>query len=155
MDQSYQFSVSTNSRSASEGEQKRASYGREVIEFLSNGQSRTASYLDACDWYVKFIDSKYKAHWRAIRSVVAGVKEDTLAPDADDTAKVDKVLATIAKGLSEKQDFALSDPVDYLINHNLIIDNDEDERASLHQLMFTLLGWLSRWQKPLYLFTLI
>jgi hypothetical protein len=142
--QSHQYPVTNGSAVAPDEEQKRASHGREFIEFLSNGQSRTTAYLDACDWYVKFIDSKYRTHWRAIQSVVAGVRPDALAPDAHDIAKVDKVLATIAKGLSEKKDFALSDPVDDLINNNLIVDDDTDERASLHQLMFTFLGWLSR-----------
>jgi len=75
---------------------------------------------------------------------VKGVKKDALAPNEDDIAKVDKVLATIAIALSEKQNFALATPVDDLINHEMIIDDDTDERAALHQLMFTFLGWLSR-----------
>jgi hypothetical protein len=70
-----------------------------------------------------------------------------LAPDADDIAKVDKVLATIAKDLSEKEGYALSD-INELINQNLIVDDDTDDRAALHQLTFSFLGWLSRCQKP-------
>jgi hypothetical protein len=147
VDQSHQFSVTNNSLIASEEEQKRPSEERELIKFLSDGQIRTASYLDACDWYVQFIDSKYRAHWRAIRSFVEDVKKDTLTPDADDIPKVDKVLAAIAKDLSKKEGYALSD-IEDLINQKLIIDYYADEREASHQLMFILLGWLSRCQKP-------
>jgi hypothetical protein len=128
----------------------RASDGRKLIEFLSRGQERTVSFLDACDWYVQFIDSKCKAHWRAIQPVVA-VKHDVYE---DAIAKVDFVLATIAIALSEKQNLALATIVDDLINDNLITDDDTDERAASHQLIFTFLGWLSRFYKPLYVLIL-
>lgn len=130
----------------SEEEPKRPSEEREFIKFLSEEPLRTGSYLDACDWYARFIDLKYSAHWRAIRSAVPNI-QGALAPDAGDTAKVDKVLAAIAKDLSEKEGYALSD-IQELINQNLIIDDDTDEREALYQLMFILLGWLSKCQKP-------
>jgi hypothetical protein len=131
----------------SEEEPKRASSEQEFIKFLSDGQLRTAPYIDACDWYVKFIDLKYRAHWRAIQSAVIGAKLGA-TPDASDVAKVDKILANIAKDLSKKEEYALSDLEDVLINQGLIHDHYSDGRAALHQLMFTLLGWLSRCQKP-------
>lgn len=107
----------------------------------------TAPYQDASDWYVKFIDSKYRAYWQALQSTVAGVNQGASAPDAGDVAKIDKVLATIAKDLSKKEGYALSD-INDLIIQKLINNIDEDERAASHQLMFTLLGWQSRCQKP-------
>jgi hypothetical protein len=128
----------------------RVSDGRKLIEFLSRGQARTVSFLDACDWYVKFIDSKCTAHWRAIQPVVA-VKHDVYE---DAIAKVDTVLATIAISLSEKHNLALASIVDDLVNNNLITDDDMDERAASHQLIFTFLGWLSRFYKPLYVLIL-
>jgi hypothetical protein len=128
----------------------RASDGRKLIEFMSRGQERTVSFLDACDWYVKFIDSKCTAHWRAIQPVVA-VKHNVYK---DAIAKVDIVLATIAIALSEKQNLALATILDDLINDNLITDDDMDERAASYQLIFTFLGWLSRFYKPLYVLIL-
>jgi hypothetical protein len=128
----------------------RRSDGRKLIEFLSHEQERTVSFLDACDWYVKFIDSKCTAHWRAIQPVVA-VKHDVYE---DAIAKVDVVLRNIAIALSKKQNLALANIVDDLINDNLITDDDTDERAASHQLIFTFLGWLSRFNKPLYVLIL-
>lgn len=129
-----------------EGERKRVS---ELIEFLSEGQPGTDSFLVACNWYVDFIDSKIRAHWSVIRRVVAGVEADASSPNADDIAKVDKVLAFIARDFSQKKDFALVEIVNDLINEELIVDNPTDERVGLHQLMFTFVGWLSRCQTPL------
>ena len=119
---------------------------------MGANQPEAKSFKDACDWYVTFLDCKCKSLWHLIQPVVAGVKEGNPAPDAEDKAKVDHVLVTIARVLFQKKEFAFTDIVDDLINDGLILDATED-RAPLWQLMFIFLGWLSTWI-PLYLLTL-
>jgi hypothetical protein len=147
---------------------------REFITFLSEGQTQPLSpaFIDACKWFSRFIDVKYQTSWSTLilpnvvfpkeeregsprpTSALPGrlptIREPTIpelpsvSPSRETFAIVDHVLTSLARGLQNSNHFALVDVENDLVNDQLVKDDEENERAALHKLVFAFAGWLSK-----------
>ncbi|MCJ1393043.1 hypothetical protein MMC18_005915 [Xylographa bjoerkii] len=111
-------------------------------------QEAKGTLLDACEWYVGFLEAKFDEVWTTLlRGTLVGLHIDSPYPQGEDLSIVYDFMIRVAHLLEQHKELALTDVVDDLANHDLLKESDE-ERSLPKQLIFAAIGWLSALYQP-------
>jgi hypothetical protein len=114
-----------------------------LILFIVGDQVIKGSLAASCNWYSRYIESKFRHHWHLLRPALKGLADDSLEPQTGDFVVVYDFVITVARLFKTKGDLALVEIVDELDNRDMLKPQLDEERAIPNQIVFASLGWLS------------
>ena len=114
-----------------------------LIDLIIADQSIKGSLQPSCEWFERYLQSKFKIHWHKLAPALVDLEDNTVAPRSGDLVVVYKFVLAVAKMLKTRKDVALVDIVDELDNDNKLKPQLDEERAILNQIVFATIGWLS------------
>lgn len=98
----------------------------------------------ACAWYSKYLQTKFLQTWHLLAPSLVGLEDGSTEPRSGDLVIVYKFVLEVAEILSTRPNVALVEFVDELNNANLLKPQLDEERAMPNQIVFAVLGWLSK-----------
>lgn len=120
---------------------------QDLIDLIvANTFTEKGSLKPCCQWYERYLQSKFKTHWHKLAPALVGLEDNSMAPASGDLVIVYKFVITVAKMLQSRKDVALVDIVDELDNDNKLKPQLDEERAIPNQLVFAAIGWLSTYE---------
>jgi hypothetical protein len=99
----------------------------------------------ACNWYITFLELKIQETWKTLfQPILLNIDTTADEPNDGDIILAFKILSFVARTL-KRRDLALSDIVDGLYNEEYFNDgiDGDDDRSVAHQLVFSIIGWIS------------
>jgi hypothetical protein len=98
--------------------------------------------LDPYYWYCRYLTEKLLGSWDQVYRIVIGVSKQAATSSSSNGAILTTLLCAII-GEFKRQNLALPEIVDELYNRHLLRYTDQ-ERTDANQLVFTIIGWLSK-----------
>lgn len=115
-----------------------------LIVFIVGDQLIKGTLANACLWYSRYLRSKFHHHWHLLVQALAGLEDNSTVPASGDLVVVYEFVLVVVKLLKYRKDLALVDIVDELSNRNLLKTQLDEERAVPNQIVFAVVGWLSK-----------
>lgn len=116
---------------------------RTLIELIVADQPRKGSLKPSCEWYERYLQSKFNSHWHLLAPALVGLEDNSTAPRPGDLVIVYSFVVATAKLLQTRKDVALVEIVDELDNENKLKPQLDEERGIPNQIVFATLGWLT------------
>jgi hypothetical protein len=101
------------------------------------------SLVDSCLWYGRYLQSKFHHHWHLLAPALVGLEDNSPMPASGDLVIVCNFVIEVAKLLKTRRNLALVEIVDELDNQQMLKPQMDEKRATLNQIVFATLGWLS------------
>jgi hypothetical protein len=117
---------------------------KEFLHFLCNTEPGILIQESAL-WFTVYLEQRMRDFWSLIRHSLVEVSEKDRLPTNEDITAVYRVLIALWKELATEKQIALTTMVDHLVNDKLLANaNTNGENAALYTVVFTLLGFLSK-----------